>query len=382
MQLRLIFVFLFLAKLAIAQSLPDLKLTWDLETNYLENDQHRATWTLTNKSEVELTDSNWTMYWNMIQRDIVTGSESAPVEMSWINGDYFKMKPKSGFSLAPGASITITYRGEGGMIKESDAPTGIYLAYDSGEEEHLTPLADYDVLPFIGEEQINRSPTDKEPIPTAEWLYQQNSIVQPMQKTDLVRVVPTPQMYKPGKGNYLLNSDNKIYAETKLKQEANFLKAGLSKYLNADITISANDDEENGILLQLEEGMGEEYSLTISKKRIEIKGGQAGVFYAIQTLLSLISNNESSGMTGAILFPIIKIEDKPAFDYRGMHLDLARNYQSTETVKRLIDVMASYKLNKLQLRLTDDEAWRLEIEELPELTEYLWRFCFSGEKKT
>jgi len=51
-----------------------------------------------------------------------------------------------------------------------------------------------------------------------------------------------------------------------------------------------------------------------------------------------------------------------------MHLDVARNFQSVDSLKLLLDQMAAYKLNKLHLHLSDDEGWRLEIESLPELT--------------
>ena len=57
------------------------------------------------------------------------------------------------------------------------------------------------------------------------------------------------------------------------------------------------------------------------------------------------------------------------FRYRGVHLDVARNFQSKATVKKLLDLMAFYKLNRLHWHLTDDEGWRIEIRALPELTD-------------
>ena len=64
----------------------------------------------------------------------------------------------------------------------------------------------------------------------------------------------------------------------------------------------------------------------------------------------------------------VKIVDAPRFRYRGLHLDVARNFQSKQTVEKLLDLMAFYKLNRLHLHLTDDEGWRIEIKQLPELT--------------
>ena len=63
------------------------------------------------------------------------------------------------------------------------------------------------------------------------------------------------------------------------------------------------------------------------------------------------------------------VEDAPRFPYRGMHLDVARNFQGKDAVMKLLDVMAFYKLNKFHFHLTDDEGFRIEIDGLPELTE-------------
>lgn len=66
--------------------------------------------------------------------------------------------------------------------------------------------------------------------------------------------------------------------------------------------------------------------------------------------------------------PAADIEDYPDFDYRGIMIDVARNFQSVEQMKRIIDMMARYGLNVLHFHIADDEAWRIEIGELPELT--------------
>lgn len=120
------------------------------------------------------------------------------------------------------------------------------------------------------------------------------------------------------------------------------------------------------IYLTTDGGKAEEYSLRAhtSNSTVHIHGkSQAGVFYGIQTLLSILSSYKNGR------FPVIHIEDKPRFPYRGMHLDVARNFHGVDEVKRLIKVMAMYKMNKLHLHLSDDDGWRLEIKGLEELTE-------------
>ena len=107
----------------------------------------------------------------------------------------------------------------------------------------------------------------------------------------------------------------------------------------------------------------EAYRLDITSNSVQITGQTAdGVFWGIQSLLSLCDSVNCKIPVGSVL-------DYPRFPYRGMHLDVSRNFHPKEDVFRLLDVMSRYKLNKLHLHLTDDEGWRVEIEGLEELTE-------------
>ena len=116
----------------------------------------------------------------------------------------------------------------------------------------------------------------------------------------------------------------------------------------------------------------EAYMLEVNAEtqKITITGqSRVGVYYGIQSLLSL---SQPEGMV-----PNVIINDSPRFEYRGMELDVGRNFMPKNEVKKLIDTMAMYKLNKFHFHLTDDEGWRLEIPGLPELTEVRTRRKFS-----
>jgi len=110
----------------------------------------------------------------------------------------------------------------------------------------------------------------------------------------------------------------------------------------------------------------ESYLLHIdaSHNNIKIVGqSPVGVFYGIQTLISIYDE-----LTGRL--PAVRVTDAPRFEYRGLMMDLSRNFHSNKTeIKRVLEAMASYKMNRLHLHLGDDEGWRLEIPGLPELTE-------------
>jgi hexosaminidase len=113
--------------------------------------------------------------------------------------------------------------------------------------------------------------------------------------------------------------------------------------------------------------LGEEgYELSVSVKGIEMRANQpAGLFYAIQTFLQLLPLHP----TGTVSLPAISIRDTPRFGWRGTMLDVARHFFGVEDVKRFIDLIAHYKINRLHLHLADDQGWRIEIKSWPRLAE-------------
>lgn len=113
---------------------------------------------------------------------------------------------------------------------------------------------------------------------------------------------------------------------------------------------------------KLNQSSSEAYQLTVdaTEELITITGtGNAGVFYGIQTLLALMDDRG--------LVPQVSIRDSPRFPYRGLMVDVARNFQSKQEIIKLLDVMAMYKMNKLHFHLSDNEGWRLEIPGIEEL---------------
>lgn len=112
----------------------------------------------------------------------------------------------------------------------------------------------------------------------------------------------------------------------------------------------------------------EGYDLTITNDKITISANQpAGVFYGIQTLRQLMAKNEEKNRwevaTGSI-------HDVPNYEWRGSMLDVARHFLTVDEVKRYIDLISSYKMNRLHLSLTNDQGWRIEIKSWPRLAEH------------
>ena len=106
----------------------------------------------------------------------------------------------------------------------------------------------------------------------------------------------------------------------------------------------------------------EEYKINIKKEFISIEySDYGGKLYSIITLIQLINFYKT-------YLPICSIEDKPCLNWRGMHLDCARQFYTIDEIKRLMDYMCFFKLNRFHWHLTDNEAWRVELECYPSLT--------------
>ncbi|WP_293946823.1 MULTISPECIES: family 20 glycosylhydrolase [unclassified Sphingobacterium] len=116
----------------------------------------------------------------------------------------------------------------------------------------------------------------------------------------------------------------------------------------------------------------EGYELTIDKRGIEISGStDQGLFYGLQTIQQLYLLAKQNA---PIVLPYVSIKDQPAFQWRGVELDVARHFFSKDYLYKFIDLLSFYKFNKLHLHLTDDQGWRIEIKKYPKLTSQgAWR---------
>jgi hexosaminidase len=119
-------------------------------------------------------------------------------------------------------------------------------------------------------------------------------------------------------------------------------------------------------------GPGDEgYELTVTGDGVRVSASTpAGLFYGVQTLRQLLpwSIEYQAARPRPIAVPPVRIEDRPRFAWRGAMLDVARHFFGVDEVKRYIDLIALYKINRLHLHLSDDQGWRLEITSWPNLT--------------
>ena len=134
---------------------------------------------------------------------------------------------------------------------------------------------------------------------------------------------------------------------------------GLEVVGNASVKIVLEE------LLDRKEAVNDEYyTINIDDNLIKISAATPhGIFNGTQTLLSMLKDKQTP-----YLLEAVSIRDYPDLAYRGQMIDIARNFTAPENLKKLVDIFASYKLNVLHFHFCDDEAWRLEIPGLEELT--------------
>ena len=355
----------------------NIKLSWGMITNMLEGESNcRAAFTIQNKSSQTIGNSGWAIYYSQIPRKIMN-QPNAKAIIKHISGDWFKIIPAQDFSLAPKEQVTVHYDLSHYLIKETDGPLYPYIVrYDeNGNETSVSRITDYQILPFEKPEQINRGPDDVVPIPSSARRYQENTILSLLPENVSHKIIPTPVSITSPAGHLELSAALKIYYSADLLSEAKYLQEMLQEISGTKFTILEKDYiEGKAIVLQtgpvsINDITSEAYVLDISSASgVNITGSDpAGVFYGIQSLMALMPIDFYIMSQRKILVPTVRVEDAPRFPYRGQHLDIGRNFFSKNAVLKLMDLMAFYKLNTLQLCLSEDEGWRIEIEALPEL---------------
>ena len=184
-----------------------------------------------------------------------------------------------------------------------------------------------------------------------------------------IALIPQPEKLTPGTGNFSITPKTKIVlAGSGLEQSAKFLNDYFQTFFGFKLAIQKSGDFKNNIVLnyeKMEHSIPGAYYLHINKEGVHIGGDNAtGTFYGVQTLIQLLPVVKSNNL----VVPAVEIEDRPRFGYRGLMLDVGRHFFPLDYVKKFIDFVAMHKMNTMQLHLTEDQGWRIEIKKYPKLT--------------
>jgi hexosaminidase len=205
----------------------------------------------------------------------------------------------------------------------------------------------------------------------------------PTTRTDLTRenIIPKPVSVTATGDYFCLGEKASIYVQgtDELKQIGNYLAERLRPSTGFPLEVKTTSEApgKGNIFLTLsgaDASVGDEgYLLSITKKLITISANKpAGLFNGIQTLRQLLPANIEMSTKQDFDWHISggTITDYPAYNYRGVMLDVTRHFFTVEDVKRYIDLVSAYKINYLHLHLSDDQGWRIEIKSWPNLAIY------------
>ncbi|TQV78930.1 family 20 glycosylhydrolase [Exilibacterium tricleocarpae] len=346
---------------------------------------------ITLSSSVDIAPGDWAIYFSHIAPvQKVTAGDFA---IEHINGDLHRLVPAPALAgLTAGTPHTVRYIADLWHLSRSDLMPNYYVA--AGRDARviastatgIDPATGLETKPHAGtfddsDRHLRRTPGDLTQPATAQTLFDSNRHAAAISEEVATAIIPTPTSMSrsPGGGRLDLSPGVAL--------QLNGLPRGAvaaAVTALADLGIGENTagvplimtlDPALNIALDGEAGAEPgAYRLQLDSKQITVQtGDQAGAANALRSLAALL-------MPAGKQVPLLQIEDSPRYNFRGLHLDVARNFHSKALVLTLLEQMAVFKLNKLHLHLGDDEGWRLQIDGLAELTDIGSRRCHDLEE--
>jgi hexosaminidase len=325
-----------------------------------------------------LEKNGFAIYFSFVNRLPVVESDVFRNEL--VNGDLNRLTLKPSAVLEPGRRYVLKLWGQGAHHSVAFALPNIYIAGEGVEArviEATRPVIDSETglerLPFVAPmtDEARLAPSGPEDMTV--WQTPERAFAafaaRGAATPPEIAIVPTPKQAKllPGKPIDLRNGVAPRLAGVARDQ----LRAALDA-LGIPLTGGVPLD------IRIDPGAGlepEGYSLAAGQDGISIVAADAaGASHGLRSLA------QQAAFDKGLLRPL-QVSDAPRYGFRGLHIDLARNFHSRAELLKLVEAMAAYKFNKLHLHLADDEGWRLEIRALPELTEVGAKRCHDPAEK-
>ena len=337
-----------------------VSLQWEMVKNGAAPGFYESTFTITNTSTKPL-ESDWEIYYTQLSPRQVKVNEDSPVIIEMINAGYYKIAPSESWTpLAPGDSIKISYLNQGIFTQTLFTPKSPFFVTNNGTQISI-PLS---IAPFDRKEQWTVQGRIAPSYPDGEKVYADNQALETTYKIQTYDMLPSLKEVTPREGTSIISKDISLSVEDGFADEAKLLIQNL-KEMGYNVT----DKGQTVIALchfpqNMQAKNDEHYRLDVKDNYITISGGTPhAIFNGTQTLVSLLKKQ-----TIPAKLENIAINDYPDLLYRGMMLDIARNFTKKADLLKLINQLAAYKINVLHFHFSDDEAWRLEIPGLEELT--------------
>ncbi|KVR80036.1 family 20 glycosylhydrolase [Burkholderia vietnamiensis] len=309
---------------------------------------------LQNRGHQPIADGGWKLYLHSIRR--LLRIDRPGFALRRLTGDLYELTPQPGsLRLAPGERIALPFVAEYWLRRYSDVIPRPYVVVDGAPPAVLRYNDTDDELRYVESlpADAQNSSTGNAPPVAA--------------RPDASRALPSVKREQRLPGALELRGVELVLPELPDAQVAALRERA------ATLGLDGARARVRGVVaprrLPADIATPGGYRLAIGPRGVLVEGyDRAGLYYGVQTLFSLAP-------AGGGPVPALLVEDAPRFTHRGMHVDLARNFKHPATLRRLIDQMSAYKLNRLHLHLSDDEGWRIEIPGLPELTDIGARRC-------
>jgi len=330
---------------------------WTMGTNNAQPGYYSSRFVLTNVTADTL-GRDWQFFFNQFSRALVL-PDDCPVDMEEVSTSYYRITPNARYrNLASGDSLVIDVLMRGTMVNICYVPQGGHMVL-GGDLRHpiASPIA-------IGLLDRPGQWIDRKDYPNGERMYALNERVNNIGDAytgNDYDIFPLPKQIEIGTGFLDLSTGVKVKADEGAQRARTRLVDGLR---DRGIPTGGRATTIHIRLNKRLSDNSEYYRLEVSKRRIILEATtEAGALNGVTTLLAALDHSHGNRLQQAT------IVDWPDFHYRGFMLDIARNFIPYDSILRFIDLLAYYKINTLQFHFTDDEAWRLDIAALPELTE-------------
>ncbi|WP_076585990.1 beta-N-acetylhexosaminidase [Vibrio ostreicida] len=318
---------------------------------------------------------DWEIYFHSIR--LILDVDNEQFKITHLTGDLHKLEPTEQFDgFASGEEVVLPLIGEYWQLFETDFIPGAFVSSPNSKPKRIVSLDTEDVGSFVSGlegENLKRTPDDNNVFSDAISRFNHNRGLAKKEVT--AALLPTPKHIR-SRGWPIDISDGLALPATPFSEdEFNAIRARAEV-----IGVDLNGNFPIRIVIapasfSAELSKSGAYKMRIKRNGVSIKAfDQAGAFYAMQSIFGLIDIQRPRYL------PQVVIKDAPRFAYRGLMVDVARNFHSKQAILATLDQMAAYKMNKLHLHLTDDEGWRLEIPGLPELTSIGAQRCFDLEE--
>lgn len=322
-----------------------------------------------------LPKGDWAIYASFVSPLLPVQSDA--FDLTHINGDLYRISPKPGATLAPGKTYRLGLMAPAHLFSPYFLIPNAYVAANglkpriiAAARAKIDPETGLEVLPFVtpfaDEAKLaTQNAADKTQWLTPERLYDQTAARAAAISPPEFAILPTPLKARHLDGP-VLDLTRGIVLKTTVPMD--------------DLLVALKDaglkTAKGGVpvTVTLIQGAPESYHIEAGAGAVAITAADsAGAAYALTSL------GQQADYEHGHLRPLV-VDDAPRFGFRGLLIDVARNFESKAHILTVIDEMARYKLNRLHLHLADDEGWRLEIPGLPELTDIGSKRCHDPKE--